>query len=574
MSVLEITVYVLFFVLILFVLIAIYFYNKRHIKSFFQDENIFYEHQNKDMKIEFEKNRKFEWNIYEDELTIEDKKFIGLDIWESTELALKRIDELNEQYITNEFVFFNLIEILILIDLYGSEIKISDLGEFLISKLYLSSFIQGLSYDIKTIQKIDEIKKEYLSSISEIEIDAKEIFFIMKNAKSFGLGNVDNHIQFFQFVNKNKSSMVIDQNIIEFENENQIKIVVNDDYDDANNLMHDKDILVKDHKGLHEILNSYKKELQIETIDNGLTKITFEDGTVVIKNGPWEIVEVITLEDLKNKKEEELKESKNNTNVEVRELIDKISIDKNEVYSVQKNIDTPKTDVFDDLLLIKPLDKNIYLNTVNGEISFYGFLEGIKNETDFEECFFNLNAKNLLDIISILFSKDFLSMEIDNFNNTKIMKRLNFFFTDGNKYYLVYEYVIFIILSLVKDKDILLNDILVGIESFSMRYPSKLVSVFIKLYKNLFGNDIFFEVEDKHFFYKTFFIKNDLFRANLMILNDKFIEHLKQTNPQILDGAKNISVLSKEDVAKVVSNKKNIFQFNFKIFKNWNYNGK
>lgn len=574
MSVLEITVYALFFALILFVLIAIYFYNKRHIKNFFQDENISYEHQNKDMKIEFEKNSKFEWNIYEDELTIEDKKFIGLDIWESTEFALKRIDELNEQYITNEFVFFNLIEILILIDLYGSEIKISDLGEFLISKLYLSSFIQGLNYDIKTIQKIDEIKKEYLSSISEIEIDAKEIFFIMKNAKSFGLGNVNNHIQFFQFVNKNKSSIVIDQNTIEFENENQIKIVVNDDYDDTNNSMYDKDILEKDHKGLHEILNSYKKELQIETIDNELTKITFEDGTVVIKNGPWEIVEVITLEDLKNKKEAELKESKNNTNSEVRELIDKISIEKNEVYSVQKNINTPKTEVLEDLLLIKPLDKNIFLKTVNGDKSFYGFLEGIKNETDFEECFFNLNAKNLLDIISILFSKDFLSMEIDNINNTNIMKRLNFFFTDGNKYYLVYEYVIFIMLSLVKDKDILLNDILVGIESFSMRYPSKLVSVFIKHYKNLFGSDIFFEVEDKHFFYKAFFIKNDLFRSNLMILNDKFIEHLKHTNPQILDGAKNISVLSKEELSKVVSNKKNIFQFNFKIFKNWDYNGK
>ena len=210
MEIYEIVFYFLFFLITTLTSVGIYFYNKRHKNISSNKKRVDYHHEKKDKTVEFKKNKKFDWDLYEDELKDEDKKFIGMDAWDNENVALFRIDEIKNEFNNNDFVLFYLVEILLLIESYGKEIKLNDNGEFVISKLYLSSFINGLEYNIELITKLENIKREYINTNENIEIDAKEILFIMKNAKSFGLGNVLDHTQFFQFVNKQKENIVVD----------------------------------------------------------------------------------------------------------------------------------------------------------------------------------------------------------------------------------------------------------------------------------------------------------------------------------------------------------------------------
>ncbi len=574
MELYEIIFYILFFIILFLVGIGIYFYNKRHKNIFTKKKRVDYYHEKKDNVIEFKKNNKFDWDLYEDELKDDDRKFIGLDSWDNESVALFRIDEIKNEFNNNDFVLFHLVEILLLIDSYGKEVILNDNGEFVISKLYLSSFINGLEYNIELITKLENIKREYIKTNESIEIDANEILFIMKNAKNFGLGNVRDHTQFFQFVNKQKENIIVDG--IEVSHDNYIKIIIDESYNsisDKSSIEVKNEISTKD--SLSKILITMKEEMKTEFLDNGCLKVTYPDGTVIIKDGPWDIKEVITPEDL-------LLEAENKTKAisktvvlleDINNIIEPSSKEKllqnkkeiSELEVIQEEI----IEVEDKLLIDLDINiaTNIYFKYKDGEKSFYDYFEDITSLDSFDNALKNLERNNLLIFLSAVLNKNFIKKDINYLNNTKF--EFNFFITDGKKYYIVYEYFIYMLLTLIKNKNSFLSEhVLANKDNFSMRFPVPLVKSFKDAYKNNFGKEIFYEFNSKYYFYKHFSIGDKLFKSNLLILDNELIKHLNENNPTILESATLMRECSKDDIVKYKKIKQDFHSIYFSEFKN------
>ena len=569
----EIIFYILFFIILFILAIGIYFYNKRHKNIFAEGKEIYYNHEKKDIVIEFKKNSKFDWDLYEDELKDDDRKFIGIDSWDNEKIAQCRIDEIKNEFNNNDFVLFHLVEILLLIDSYGKEVVLNDNGEFVISKLYLSSFINGLEYNIELITKLENIKQECIKTNESIEIDAKEILFIMKNAKSFGLGNVRDHTQFFQFVNKQKENIIVDG--IEVSQDNYIKIIV----DDSNNLT-DKFSLEKENElspkdSLSKILNTMKEEMKTESLDNGCLKVTYPDGTVIIKDGPWDIKEVITPEDLLEEVEKKTQAIGKTSLLldDINNIIEPVSKEKL-LQEVNNKKEIVKADIIleemqEDKLLIDleiNIATNIYFRNKDGEKSFNEYFKDITSLELFDSALKNLERDNLLIFIGAVLNKNFIKKNINYLNNTKF--EFNFFLTDGKKYYIVYEYFIFMLLSLIKNKNTFLSEnILANKDNFSMRFPVPIVKSFKDAYKNNFGNEIFYELNEKYYFYKHFSIGDKLFKSNLLILDSELIKHLNENNPIILESARLMQECSKDEILKYKKEKQDFYSIYFSEFR-------
>ena len=526
--------------------------------------------------------------MYEDELEDEEKRFIGLHAWEDESVALFRIDEIKDEFRNNDYVLFYLVEILLLIDSYGREITLNDNGEFVISKLYLSNFIYGLEYDMDLIRKLKSIEKEYIKTNENIEIDAKEILFIMKNAKSFGLGNVKDHTQFFQFLNKQRGNVVVDGiEINQRENESFIKIIVAEDssLDEAtNDEVEDK---TSTQESLADYLASIKKIIKTETTEDGFLKITYPNGTVVVKDGPWIIKEVITLED-RMKKEEEEREKQNrlkpdNKNEEVlqyinnlinpsskEDIFNRITTDEtkeiNQTKEEERN--SEKNSQEEKLLIDLKIDasSNIFFQTVNGEKSFYGYFGELSSLDSFDSSLNSLGDDNLLTILCVILSKDFTKKVISFDEDNKI--EFNFFLTDGDRYYIVYEYLVFMLLSLIENRDSFFAEhLLYKKSSFTMRFPVPLVESFKNYFKSYFGLDIFYEIKGENRFFKHFSFNGKSFKANLVILGDEITEYLKKHSIEFLKFASPVQIYSDEEAKKFKKEKKFFYHIGFSEFK-------
>lgn len=593
MSAFEFVLYVVFTVGIFLIAIGIFFYNTRHEDKFVEKKIKKIKHENKkDKVVEFKKNQNFDWDIYEDDLTFDDKRFLGFDIWEFQETAITRIKKLKIDFEQNDSLYFNLIEILMLIDKYGEFITINENGEFVIGRMYLSNFIKQLSYDIELINLLHEIKLEYLSTTKDIEIDAREIFFIMKNAKNFGLGNVENHVQFFQFVNKNKSGIIIEEKSLNSDRgTNNIKIIISDKgvSESQKNIKKDsftkKDITPKEE--LQNVVDMYSSDLKKEMLENGFTKLTYSDGTVVIKNGLWEIIDVKTLEDIKLE-EEALKErmqkenhkkavgianevvaslesegSKKNIKEAKREAL--ISDYKNDI-NLQGMPTKNMSDNFIDSKYFVPLKRTDFYFYNNGtEKSFYNYFTKVFSEDGFDKAIRTLSSENLFQLLGIFFQDDFNRIVLNYHTKEKV--NLPLIFKDERNYYLSYELVIYILLNLIKEKDVLLERTITNISGFSMRYPSPFIDSFSSHYRDVFHSDIFlYEKEINHFF-KYFLFDGKYYKANFLIFNQKFIEHIRIQNEALTEQINKIFILNKDDVDNLLKNGEVFYQITLRNFK-------
>ena len=572
MELYEIVFYIFFLLIMIALAIGIYFYNKRH-KNIFKDElQGSYNHKQKDKIIEFKKSAKFNWDLYEDDLCEDDKKFIGLDIWDQRVTALLRIKEIKEEFANNDFVLFHMIEILLLIESYGKEVILNDNGEFVISKLYLSSFIDSLEYNIELINKLDLIKTEYIETNKNVEIDAKEILFIMKNAKSFGLGNIKNQSQFFHFINKKKDNLIVDN--IDTSGDNFIKILTEENIklDNHNSNIID-DVSTKD--SLSKILNSLKKDMKTRILSDGCFEITYPDGTIIIKDGPWDIKEVITPEDkLTDTKKINISNEAEKLFNDIDNIIKPDEKEKILVPDTKINILNRKEMMEFQYKLLLELNvtsqNNIYFKTPNGEKSFFNYFGIIETLEEFDKAIMQLDQNNLLSILSIVMDNNFIFKEINYLDTTLL--NFSFFLTDGQKYYIVYEYFIYMLLQLIENKDKFLeNNLLINKTSFSMRFPVKIVNSFIESYQSKFNNNIFYTKETKYYFYKHFSVADKLFKANLLILDFHIIEYIVKNNATLLKNALEINELSKDDISNYKKNNNVIHPIYFNTFKNNNY---
>jgi hypothetical protein len=207
----EILGYAILFLFVSVGAVFVYFYNQRHSSNRsmkLKPKN----YHKKENKVVHQRNKNFDWDMYEDDLEDPEKKFIGLDIWEKIDTAQFRMNELKEALGNDDKIYFNLIEILLLIQMVGDQIKINHKGEFLIEKKHLTNFLFGLEVDGNLIRDILILKDNYFTK--HIEIDAKELFYILQNAKHLGLNNIENSRHFFVFVNNIKKGQTIDANIV------------------------------------------------------------------------------------------------------------------------------------------------------------------------------------------------------------------------------------------------------------------------------------------------------------------------------------------------------------------------
>ena len=160
MSYLEEIFYVFFTVLIMVFLIGLFFYNKRHSSNVKKIKRSNYYSTNKDEIIEFKRNKIFQWDLYKSDISVDERGFLGFDIWESENFAKNRVDELKCEFQKTTSVLLYMVEMFLIIEDYGENITLNKKGEFVIPLSYLSNFILNLTYDIAMIRKVESLKKD------------------------------------------------------------------------------------------------------------------------------------------------------------------------------------------------------------------------------------------------------------------------------------------------------------------------------------------------------------------------------------------------------------------------------
>lgn len=615
MSTFEVILYAIFFTAVFIVSIAIYFYNTRHSETVTEKRFKKVKHEKKkDRVVEFKKNDRFDWDVYEDDLSIDDKKFFGFDIWEKREKALNRIEQLKRDYEHDKHsIEFNMIEMLMLVHSYGEFLKINDKGEYVINKLYIRNFIEGRKYDVNTIIMIDGFKDNLMHASKDIQLDPKKAFYILKNAKSFGLNNVKDDSQFFRFINRAQTNLVVDDNSFEFDHTGKIEIVITEneistidfDIDNANAgsfIKGQEKVFEENPKELlSRLYKEYTKDFIVEKTAQGYTKITYPDGSYVVKNGPWDVIEMKTIEEIKKeeaekdeqkRKADEIAAKKNNNKIMAelsqdidskKDILTKVAEEKNkdpkpktkdEKFEIKEEVHKEKEDQESSVVKVKPIkpldeqiirndssttsteskyltpirNRNLYLTGNGREKSFYNYFENVKTENDFAKAFSTLTKVDILMLIRILLDEDLYV--IDHVEKDGKGRRLQLFYTDGKYYYLSYEYVIYILLNLSSNKDSLIEASVQSIKGFSMSYPSVYVSTLVSHSKRVANIDLFATTDGKNFFNRTFQLEDKLYKMNLLSFDKAITDHLLANEKSLMRKARKIKLFTSEELVE------------------------
>lgn len=187
-------------------------------------------------KVFFNSSDKYNWDLYESDLSYDYDKFVGYDQWSGKKVADERINFLQKEYEkNNSSLKINMLEAMMIVEQFGEEIKLDITGVYRIKKINLDNFISNLNYTQDMIKLIASLRDEMEFSIENYEIDAKQIFYIMKNAKSLGLNNFNCNSQMFLFA-KNNNNKIIDAEInSDTINESSEIILATENFTEINN---------------------------------------------------------------------------------------------------------------------------------------------------------------------------------------------------------------------------------------------------------------------------------------------------------------------------------------------------
>jgi hypothetical protein len=324
-------------------LILIYFYNKRH-KLIIKDEiDDFVVEKKHGEKALYKSSDKFDWDVYDSDLNFDHEKFFGYDLWKNREAAEKRIAFLRESYHKDgHSLKINMLESMLLVDAYGEDVTLDNEGVYRAKKILIDNFLEELSYDMDMIDKIANLREELEFSVENYEVDAKKIFYIMKQAKSFGLYNLNNHSQIFLFAKRhNKATVDADIVIEDDTGVSQLDIIIDDgiSYLESNSYTEEVEAEAKP-----DIFSAFKK-MRARTksyIDADGNKITeYENGQKVIRRSLWEL-EVIEDEEEKGKFDE-----KNKKQSAFKEAITPDPVDKIMESSNQEPANAKKTQILE-----------------------------------------------------------------------------------------------------------------------------------------------------------------------------------------------------------------------------------
>lgn len=558
MDKLDLFLTAVFIVGTIIIMILIYFYNTRH-ELIVDDELDEFEVETKvGEKALYSSGNTFDWNLYESDLKYDYGKFVGYDLWKNEAAAKNRISDLREQYTRdNKLLKINMLETMMLVDRYGEDVILDANGVYRIRKINIENFLDELDYTIETMKQIAELKDELEFSIDNYEVDAKKIFYIMKNARSFGLYNFNNHSQVFLFAKKHKSTAIDAEIILEdSKGMSEMNLLIEEFIE-----YKEDDLVIQERKDdMFSAFKKIKQKTKIYHDEEGNRIIEYPNGQKIIKKNLWEI-EAIDEDELprstpqhtKEKfsdiiKEDSVSSVMENANTEAKEKRDV----KKQSPKIEKNKN--KRDVKEFIVINNSFILNAKLyDTKNNKKSLVGFMGDIQSVDEFIEKLKVMSKKNIKTILILILSIDAAQLALDNDNTTNIIFELN------NDTFISYEYIALVLLSLIENR----NEFAVNNKAIAnnglLLYPISIVDEFIKL---LAEDDIDFSKNKSEFVYLVS-DKKQLISLNAIKLSEHSRKLLGMYNSPDKMSSISAKMISKDDFKKSEDKK---YSVNFKTF--------
>jgi len=526
MSKLELFFTTLFIIGTIVVMILVYFYNIRH-KLVIEDELDDYEVEKKPgEKAIAPADKNFDWELYESDLMHDYDKFVGYDIWKSKKTADERIDKLQKDFESGSNILkINMIESMMLVDIFSNEISLRDDGTYKISLPLLSEFLKNLEYNVSLVEKIEELKEEMDFSIETYEIDARKIFYIMRNASRLGLNNFSNHSQVFMFA-KNNKNITIDAEVISDTKSGigEIELYIenfekNDFEDNSENIK--KDIVMAGIRSINKQANIYFDE-------DGRRVIEYPTGEKIIKDSLWNI-EVIEEDDRTNRvnNKKSLDEDKRE---KFSDIINESNVD--EIMSDKDNSMTEREDVIkkSKQRTIEVIEDKIQIlneKILNGKfytedkkrVSIIEYLGEVSTVEEYVEKLKSLSDTNKKVMIILLLSIDAAKVNSDE-------KEINLIVEIDGSLYISYDWICFLFISLLKNRSEFLVKNQIMAKSFTLNFRASFAEKIISVFHNS-DHDIINENSGRtHLYFKN---RSDEKLSMSLFELSKNAEHLLST---------------------------------------------
>jgi hypothetical protein len=515
MSKLELFFTGLFIVGTVVVMILIYFYNVRH-KLVIENEIDDYEVEKKPgEKVVASSDENFNWDMYESDLKYDYDSFVGYDIWKSKKSADARIKKLQDDFSSGTNVIkINMIESMLLVDRFSDDISLDENGIYRIGAPLLSEFLKDLKYDVEMVEKIEEIKEEIDFSIETYEIDARKIFYIMRNAKSLGAANFINHQQIFLFA-KNNKNIVIDMDAsggrkedlgeldLYIENFDDMSFCDNVDNNSTQNKEQEKENILS---GIRNISNQAK----IYFDDDGKRIIEYPSGEKIIKSGLWDINVVEEEENRIDKAYKNSRVSSEERREKFSDIINEDSVDaimsdeNNEAVEPKKD-DIKKKEVSQDekiKILNEKISNAMFYAEDKKRVPTVGYFGEVNSLENYFEKIKSLSDTNKKILTILLLSIDAAKISVDE-------KDVNLIIEVDGRSYISYDWIAFLFISLIENRsEFLKSNNIVSKKSFTLNFISefaeKIVSILnddgIEIVKNNSKrvHTYFMDAEDKY----------------------------------------------------------------------------
>ena len=478
--------------------------------------NLSIQQKNMEIKKIYDSNEVFNWNLYEKNRVEENEKFLGIDKYSSQEESNQRINFLKNQMQKNNFIELYSIEILLLLKMGYNKITINKNGEFVIAKSTLQNFINSFSYDIESVNIINEIKKEYTLN-KNIKLDAKKLFFIMKNSKKIGFDNLTDYAQLFKVVSETKDIDIVDLK----ENKLTQDIIILED-----NIFNQEQVAQKEEsKKKDEITNDKIQRLALENINKKIiskeeTKdgiiYEFENGLIMLKKSAWDMDVIFnpnSKEEINKRKrleEHKLKNELTQTQKKNNNQSDNNQSDKNENKINNKEEAEKSFGKSTSIEMLVQNDKNKVSSDSQEDSSMQykradffkknsSEMFGVLNTIDeFYNVLKNLKTEQMDHILKEFFYSNSSIVTIED--NKKNIQKIKLFFLCDDRLYLSSDYLLFILLSFIKNhEEFILNNLVMNNNNsiIKTKIVKKILKVFFTRVSELLKYDAINNMENE-----------------------------------------------------------------------------
>ncbi|WP_457748571.1 hypothetical protein [Sulfurimonas sp.] len=549
MSKLELFFTGLFVVGTVVVMILIYFYNVRH-KLVIESDIDDYEVETKPgEKAIVEADENFDWDLYESDLKHDYDKFVGYDIWKSRKSAEKRIAKLREEFESGvDTLKINMFESMMLIDRFADSVSLDEEGVYRINTMLLSEFLKDLDYNPEMIEKIEELKDELDFSVETYEIDARKIFYIMRNASKLGVNNFNSHSQVFLFAKNNKKATLEAEIVgggkndigeLELYIENFDSSVEDFSVESKEDILSKKDEILS---GVRNIMRNAKVYFD----EDGQRIIEYPNGQKLVKKNLWDVNVVDEEDDRKNTYNEESGTRREKFSDIIKERsADEIMFEEQQNLKeksetaeshdpIEKNVSEEKIKIVNE----KIINAKFYVKDRKKVpiVDFFGEVESID---EYMKKLDSLDATNKKVLMILLLSIDAAKVEIDKENIDLIVESAGIF-------YISHEWILLVFSSMLANRNsFLIKNAIVNKSNYTASYSSEFIKLIIEHLDNSELPIFKKGVQQKYKYFKN---QNGLYIATSLFELSSHAEHLLSTynSPDKLHSVKISNIEKKE----------------------------